>query len=170
MKSLSSFAKNSKNILGKCRPRCVVNTMHINSKRHNMEWSLPKPMNFSRREGVVQQDIERARLQPTPEERVKSLFGDVDPADLVEVQVNNVKVNVPSGVTVLQACEAAGINIPRFCYHDRLSIAGNCRMCLVEVEKAKKPVASCANPIMPGMKIRTDTGMRFCVFLIFFVI
>jgi NADH dehydrogenase (ubiquinone) Fe-S protein 1 len=78
---------------------------------------------------------------------------------LVEVYVNDKAVKVPSGVTVLQACEAAGINIPRFCFHDRLSIAGNCRMCLVEVEKAKKPVASCAMPIMAGMKVRTDTDM-----------
>jgi len=66
---------------------------------------------------------------------------------------------VPAGCTVLQACEVAGIEVPRFCYHDRLSIAGNCRMCLVEVEKSPKPVASCAMPIMPGMKIKTDTPM-----------
>ncbi|ETO02654.1 hypothetical protein RFI_34765, partial [Reticulomyxa filosa] len=80
-------------------------------------------------------------------------------SEVCEVFVNGIRVEVPNGVTVLQACEAAGINIPRFCYHDRLSIAGNCRMCLVEVEKSKKPVASCAMPIMPGMKIRTDTEM-----------
>ena len=92
------------------------------------------------------------------EKRVKTLFGDIPPEDLVEVSVDGKKVRVPKGVTVLQACEAAGVNIPRFCYHDRLSIAGNCRMCLVEVEKAKKPVASCANPIMPGMVIKTDTS------------
>eukprot|EP00494_Astrolonche_serrata_P031862 UN32131 len=59
----------------------------------------------------------------------------------------------------MQACEIGGVNIPRFCFHDRLSIAGNCRMCLVEVEKAKKPVASCAMPLMPGMRIKTDTEM-----------
>ena len=51
------------------------------------------------------------------------------------------------------------MTIPRFCYHDRLSIAGNCRMCLVEVEKSPKPVASCAMPAMPGMKIFTDTPL-----------
>lgn len=87
------------------------------------------------------------------------MFGEIPPEELVEVSVDGKKVRVPKGVTVLQACEAAGVNIPRFCYHDRLSIAGNCRMCLVEVEKAKKPVASCANPIMPGMKIKTNTDM-----------
>ena len=59
----------------------------------------------------------------------------------------------------MAACESAGVVIPRFCYHERLSIAGNCRMCLVEVEKSPKPVASCAYPVMPGMKIKTDTAM-----------
>ncbi|PPE02461.1 hypothetical protein GOBAR_DD00516 [Gossypium barbadense] len=62
-------------------------------------------------------------------------------------------------MTVLQACEIAGVDIPRFCYHSRLSIAGNCRMCLVEVEKSPKPVASCAMPALPGMKIKTDTPL-----------
>ena len=71
--------------------------------------------------------------------------------------MNGAELEVPSGFTVMQACEAAGEHVPRFCYHDRLSIAGNCRMCLVEVEKSPKPVASCAYPLMPGMKIKTDT-------------
>ena len=75
----------------------------------------------------------------------------------VKVSVNGTEVEVPSGFTVLQACESAGEHVPRFCYHDRLSIAGNCRMCLVEVEKSPKPVASCAFPLMPNMKIKTDT-------------
>lgn len=66
---------------------------------------------------------------------------------------------VPNGSTVLQCCEEVGEDIPRFCYHDRLSIAGNCRMCLVEVEKSPKPVASCAMPAMPGMVIKTDTPL-----------
>ena len=55
------------------------------------------------------------------------------------------------GTTILQACEQAGIEIPHFCYHERLSIAGNCRMCLVEVEKSPKPIASCAMPAADGM-------------------
>ena len=63
------------------------------------------------------------------------------------------------GSTVLQACESVGIEIPRFCYHERLSIAGNCSMCLVEIEKTPKPVASCAMPLMNGMKIYTDTPL-----------
>jgi NADH dehydrogenase (ubiquinone) Fe-S protein 1 len=62
-------------------------------------------------------------------------------------------------VRLLQACEVGGVTIPRFCYHSRLSIAGNCRMCLVEVEKTPKPVASCAMPALPGMKIKTDTPL-----------
>lgn len=58
-----------------------------------------------------------------------------------------------------QACESVGINVPRFCFHERLSVAGNCRMCLVEIEKSPKPVASCAYPTMPGMKIFTNSQM-----------
>ena len=85
--------------------------------------------------------------------------GPPPPPASMKVSVNGVEVEVPSGFTVLQACEAAGEHVPRFCYHDRLSIAGNCRMCLVEVEKSPKPVASCAYPIMPNMKIKTDTPL-----------
>ncbi|KAI3946497.1 hypothetical protein MKX01_017713 [Papaver californicum] len=79
------------------------------------------------------------------------------PEDAIELFVDGYPVKVPKGMTVLQACELAGVDIPRFCYHNRLSIAGNCRMCLVEVEKSPKPVASCAMPALPGMKIKTDT-------------
>ncbi|PIO53846.1 hypothetical protein TELCIR_24803, partial [Teladorsagia circumcincta] len=57
------------------------------------------------------------------------------------------------------ACALVGIDIPRFCYHDRLSIAGNCRMCLVEVEKSMKPVASCAMPVMKGMRVKTNSEL-----------
>ncbi|XP_065848743.1 NADH dehydrogenase [ubiquinone] iron-sulfur protein 1, mitochondrial [Euphorbia lathyris] len=80
-----------------------------------------------------------------------------NPDDAIEVFVDGYPVKIPKGFTVLQACEVAGVDIPRFCYHSRLSIAGNCRMCLVEVEKSPKPVASCAMPALPGMKIKTDT-------------
>ena len=69
-------------------------------------------------------------------------------------------MEVPAGATVLQACEAAGKEIPRFCYHERLSIAGNCRMCLVEVAPGPpKPQASCALPAADGQMIRTDTPL-----------
>ena len=75
----------------------------------------------------------------------------------VKVFVNDKKLMVPSGATVMQACELAGEEIPRFCYHERLSIAGNCRMCLVEVEKMPKPVASCAMPVLEDMVIKTNS-------------
>ncbi|MCX7630245.1 MAG: NADH-quinone oxidoreductase subunit NuoG [Geminicoccaceae bacterium] len=73
--------------------------------------------------------------------------------------VDGQPVEVPPGSTVLQACEAAGREIPVFCYHPRLNIAGNCRMCLVEVEKMPKPQASCALPAADGMVVRTDSPM-----------
>ena len=69
------------------------------------------------------------------------------------------EIDVEDGMTVLQACEMAGVEIPRFCYHERLSIAGNCRMCLVEMERAPKPIASCAMPASEGMTIRTNTDL-----------
>jgi NADH-quinone oxidoreductase subunit G len=77
-----------------------------------------------------------------------------------KVTVDGVELEVPQGATVLQACELAGKEIPRFCYHERLSIAGNCRMCLVEVAPGPpKPQASCALPAADGQTIRTDTPM-----------
>ncbi|CAN8066315.1 unnamed protein product [Agarophyton chilense] len=77
--------------------------------------------------------------------------------DTVNVTINGVQSAVPAGATIIQACEVSGVEIPRFCYHERLSIAGNCRMCLVEVERSPKLVASCAMPVMPDMVIKTDT-------------
>jgi NADH-quinone oxidoreductase subunit G len=76
---------------------------------------------------------------------------------MAKVIVDGIEVEVANGSTVLQAAEAAGKEVPRFCYHERLSIAGNCRMCLVEIEKMPKPVASCGQPIADGMVIKTDT-------------
>ena len=72
-----------------------------------------------------------------------------------KLTVDGIEVEVPQGATVLQACEEAGKEIPRFCYHERLSIAGNCRMCLVEMEKSPKPIASCSYPAADGMVIST---------------
>jgi len=74
-----------------------------------------------------------------------------------KIIINNKEIEFEDGMTVLQACELAGAEIPRFCYHERLSIAGNCRMCLVEMEKSSKPIASCAMPAAEGMKIKTNT-------------
>ncbi|KAG7173753.1 NADH-ubiquinone oxidoreductase 75 kDa subunit-like [Homarus americanus] len=79
--------------------------------------------------------------------------------DKIEVFIDDMPVMVPPGTTVLQAAAQAGVEIPRFCYHERLSVAGNCRMCLVEVEKSVKPVAACAMPVMKGWRIKTDSEM-----------
>ncbi|WP_296680874.1 NADH-quinone oxidoreductase subunit NuoG [Novosphingobium sp.] len=77
-----------------------------------------------------------------------------------KVTVDGIELEVPAGATVLQACELAGKEIPRFCYHERLSIAGNCRMCLVEVAPGPpKPQASCALPATEGQVIKTDSQM-----------
>ena len=76
------------------------------------------------------------------------------------ITIDDKKVEFENGMTVMQACEVAGVEIPRFCYHEKLSIAGNCRMCLVEMEKGPpKPVASCAMPAGDGMVIKTDSEM-----------
>ena len=76
---------------------------------------------------------------------------------MLKLKVNDTEVEIEEGLTVLQACEKAGVEIPRFCYHEKLSIAGNCRMCLVEMEKSPKPIASCAMPAADGMVIKTNT-------------
>ncbi|XP_036401001.1 NADH-ubiquinone oxidoreductase 75 kDa subunit, mitochondrial-like [Megalops cyprinoides] len=78
-------------------------------------------------------------------------------SNMVEVFVDGKPVMVEPGTTVLQACEKMGVQIPRFCYHERLSVAGNCRMCLVEIERAPKPVAACAMPVMKGWNILTNS-------------
>jgi len=75
-----------------------------------------------------------------------------------KIKIDGVELEVPAGITVLQACELAGVEIPRFCYHERLSIAGNCRMCLVEVKPGPpKPQASCALPVADKQEIFTQT-------------
>jgi NADH-quinone oxidoreductase subunit G len=74
-----------------------------------------------------------------------------------KILINGKEIEFEKGMTVLQACEIADVEIPRFCYHEKLSIAGNCRMCLVEMEKSAKPIASCAIPAAEGMNIKTNT-------------
>ena len=74
-----------------------------------------------------------------------------------KITINGKEIEFKKGMTVLQACELADVEIPRFCYHEKLSIAGNCRMCLVEMEKSPKPIASCAMPAAEGMNIKTNT-------------
>ena len=75
-----------------------------------------------------------------------------------KITINGKEIEFENGMTVLQACELADVEIPRFCYHEKLSIAGNCRMCLVEMEKSPKPIASCAMPAAEGMNIKTNTA------------
>jgi len=78
---------------------------------------------------------------------------------MIEIIINNKTYKFEKNITVLQACEQANIVIPRFCYHEKLSVAGSCRMCLVEIEKSPKPIASCAMPISNGMVIFTNTPL-----------
>jgi NADH-quinone oxidoreductase subunit G len=78
---------------------------------------------------------------------------------MLRVKINNIEFLVNSNLSVLEACQFVGIHIPRFCYHETLSIAGNCRMCLVEIEKSPKPVASCALPISNNLSIFTDSPL-----------
>ena len=77
----------------------------------------------------------------------------------MKIYINNNEVEVLQNCTIFEACSFIGINLPRFCYHKELSIAGNCRMCLVEIEKLSKPIAACAMPISQNMKIFTDTPL-----------
>src|ERR1700750_2290059 len=77
----------------------------------------------------------------------------------VKLTIDGQEVEVEPGSTILQVADYMGIEIPRFCYHERLAIAGNCRMCLVEVEKSPKPVASCAMPVAEGMVVKTNTPL-----------
>ena len=78
-----------------------------------------------------------------------------------KLTIDGMEIDVPPGTTILQAAELAGVEIPVFCYHDRLSIAGNCRMCLVEVEKSPKPIASCMMPAGDGMVVHTKSDKAF---------
>ncbi|MEJ2384590.1 MAG: 2Fe-2S iron-sulfur cluster-binding protein, partial [Xanthomonadales bacterium] len=75
--------------------------------------------------------------------------------DMVNIEVNGIPLQAPKGSMIIEATDKAGIEIPRFCYHPKLTIAANCRMCLVDVEKMPKPVPACATPVMEGMKVYT---------------
>src|SRR6266852_5180058 len=72
-----------------------------------------------------------------------------------KLTIDGQEIEVPPGTTVLQACQRLGVEVPHFCFHERLAIAGNCRMCLVEQEKSPKPIASCAMPATENMVIHT---------------
>lgn len=75
----------------------------------------------------------------------------------VQVTVDGKSINIEAGSSIIQAADKAGVTIPRYCYHDKLAIAGNCRMCLVDVERMPKLIASCAMPVQNGMVVKTDT-------------
>ena len=75
---------------------------------------------------------------------------------MLELEIDGRKVEVPEGSTVMDAAGKLGIFVPHFCYHKKLSIAANCRMCLVQVEKAPKPLPACATPATNGMSATAD--------------
>lgn len=111
---------------------------------------------------MLRQQLLRALRKPN---RLASLNGSRTfasttsrPAE-VELTIDGKKVSIEAGSALIQACEKAGSTVPRYCYHEKLMIAGNCRMCLVEVERAPKPVASCAWPVQPGMVVKTDSPL-----------
>ena len=85
------------------------------------------------------------------------------PPDHVTVEIDGQSLVVPKGSMIIQAADKAGIPIPRFCYHEKLPIAANCRMCLVDVEKSPKPAPACATPVMDGMKVatRSQKALKF---------
>jgi NADH-quinone oxidoreductase subunit G len=76
---------------------------------------------------------------------------------MVEIEIDGKTVEIQQGSMVMDAAKKIGTHIPHFCYHKKLSIAANCRMCLVEVEKAPKPLPACATPVTPGMKVFTHS-------------
>ena len=76
---------------------------------------------------------------------------------MLEIEIDGQKLEVPDGSTVMDATNLAGVYVPHFCYHRKLSIAANCRMCLVQVEKAPKPLPACATPVTNGMKVFTHS-------------
>ena len=87
----------------------------------------------------------------------KQLFDQVRQKNtlMATIEINGQTIEAEAGSMLIKAADDAGIYIPRFCYHEKLSIAANCRMCLVEVENAPKPLPACATPITDGMKVET---------------
>ena len=76
---------------------------------------------------------------------------------MLEIEIDGRKLEVPEGSTIMDATNKAGVYVPHFCFHKKLSIAANCRMCLVQVEKAPKPLPACATPVTNGMKVSTHS-------------
>src|SRR5438045_6963051 len=82
--------------------------------------------------------------------------------DLVNIEIDGVPVKARKGEMLIRVTDAHGAYVPRFCYHEKLSVAANCRMCLVEVEKAPKPLPACATPVMEGLKVFTKSARSIC--------
>jgi NADH dehydrogenase/NADH:ubiquinone oxidoreductase subunit G len=78
---------------------------------------------------------------------------------MVVIQINNIVFRIKKGVSILEACRFVGIDIPRFCYHEILPVSGNCRMCLIELKDAPKPLAGCALPVSNKIRVFTDTPL-----------
>jgi len=112
---------------------------------------------MQRAAGITRRLVSQVRKTNLPN-AARALSTSAD-ENLVSLTIDGLEAKVPAGTTILQAAETIGIEIPRFCYHDRLSIAGNCRMCLVEVEKFPKPQASCAVPVFDGMNVFTRSSV-----------
>jgi len=80
-------------------------------------------------------------------------------AHMIEIEIDGQTVKTEEGASIIEAADSVGIHIPRYCYHEKLSIAANCRMCLVEIEKTGKPLPACATPVTPDMKVYTKSKM-----------
>ena len=84
-------------------------------------------------------------------------MSDAKQQDMVTITVDGQQLQAPKGAMLIEVTDRANIHVPRFCYHNKLSVAANCRMCLVEVEKAPKPLPACATPVMDGMVVYTHS-------------
>ncbi|MBI1308901.1 MAG: NADH-quinone oxidoreductase subunit G [Proteobacteria bacterium] len=118
---------------------------------------MSNPTNPTQQPAAKANTAAPAPASPTPAQAQPPL--PPAPEGMLNVFVDGILLHVKKGSTVMQACTLAAKEIPHFCYHDRLSIAGNCRMCLVEIEGMPKPIASCHWPAAEGMKIRTDSKL-----------
>ncbi|XP_026746330.1 NADH-ubiquinone oxidoreductase 75 kDa subunit, mitochondrial [Trichoplusia ni] len=112
---------------------------------------------------MLRQPLTRALTLSSPARAAplaaRTFAGPPPPPEKFEVFIDDKPVMVVPGTTILQAAAQVGVEIPRFCYHERLAVAGNCRMCLVEVEKSPKPAAACAMPVMKGMRVKTNSDL-----------
>ena len=78
--------------------------------------------------------------------------------ETIEIEIDGKSLSAQPGQMLIEGADANDIRIPRFCYHKKLTVAANCRMCLVEVEKSPKPLPACATPVAPGMVVQTHSA------------